>query len=102
MDQHTRRRRTYRHPPLMHMLRMRSMADHAPPSDMSAIEVEDCAETKLPVHEEEREVSEPVPGTCRVAGAERVVPEVRAKPCASEISCTWDRCSRQSDGRRSA
>ena len=37
---------------------MRSIADHALPSSMSAIAAEDCAETKLPVHEEERETSE--------------------------------------------
>ena len=55
---------------------------------MSAIAAEDCAETKLPVHEEERETSELVPGTRSVAGADRVVPEVEAKPCASEISFT--------------
>ena len=60
------------HLPFKQMLLMRSTADHARPSLMSAIEADDCADTKLPVHEE-RDVSEPAPGTCSVA-AERVVP----------------------------
>lgn len=55
------------------MLRIRSTTDQARPSSTSAIEAAACADTKLPVHEEEREVSELAPGTCSVA-AERTVP----------------------------
>lgn len=47
---------------------------------MSATEADDCPETKLPVQDEEREVSELVPGTCSVAGAERVVAEGKTGP----------------------
>ena len=54
---------------------MRSTADQARPSLISAIEADDCADTKLPVHDEEREVSELAPGTFSVAD-ERVVPVV--------------------------
>ena len=66
--------------PLMHMLRMRSTADHALPSLMSAIDAVDCADTKLPVQDEEREVLDVVPGTRNVAGAEIVVPEGKTGP----------------------
>ena len=52
---------------------MRSTADNALPSLMSAIDAVDCADTKLPVQDEEREMLEPAPGTFSVA-AERVVP----------------------------
>ena len=70
---------------------------------MSAIEVvDDCADTKLPVHDEESDELELDPGTCSVAGADRVVPEEKAKPCASTRSLTCARWSRQSDGRRRA
>ena len=89
--------------PCKHMLRMRSTADHARPSSMSAIEEAACADTKLPVHDDEREVSELAPGTCSVA-AERVVPaaEDGMKPCASATFWICDRYSSDSDGRRRA
>lgn len=61
------------HAPFKQILRMRSTADHALPSLMSAIDAVDCADTKLPVQDEEREMLEPAPGTFSVA-AERVVP----------------------------
>ena len=76
----------------MHMLRTHSTAHHARPSLMSAIEVEDdCADNKLPVHEEEIETLELDPGTRSVAGADRVVPEGVTKPCASARSLTCAR-----------
>lgn len=61
------------HTPFRQTLRMRSTADHVLPSLMSAIDAVDCADTKLPVQDEEREMLEPAPGTISVA-AERVVP----------------------------
>ena len=64
----------------MHMLRIHSTAHHARPSLISATEVDpDCADTKLPVHDDDSEVSELAPGTCSVAGADRVDPVVKTE-----------------------